>query len=269
MSITVLITIIAYMAAATMIGYRLTHGERLSLTHYRNHISVLGLVGLVAHGVTLLLDFIGTGTANIALTNAASLVSFMAVLLLFIASLARPLGTLGIIVLPLAAASVFAAWTFPATRTVDSASGAQAVHLAVSLLAYSLLLLAALQSILLLIQERHLRRHQPGGFMRALPPLETMEQLLFQMLIAGFIFLSISLSSGLFFSELLFGRPLRLSHHTILSIAAWIVFAALLYGRWRLGWRGRTAIHWTLGGFTLLALAYFGTKFVSEIILGR
>jgi ABC-type uncharacterized transport system permease subunit len=72
-----------------------------------------------------------------------------------------------------------------------------------------------------------------------------------------------------FFSEQFFGKPFSFTHHIVLAVSAWIVFAVLLYGRWRLGWRGRTAIRWTLGGFLLLVLAYFGSKFVLEVLLGR
>jgi ABC-type uncharacterized transport system permease subunit len=72
-----------------------------------------------------------------------------------------------------------------------------------------------------------------------------------------------------FFSEELFGKPLRFTHHIVLSIIAWAVFGMLLVGRRLYGWRGRTAVRWTLAGFTLLVLGYFGSKFVLEVLLGR
>jgi ABC-type uncharacterized transport system permease subunit len=55
----------------------------------------------------------------------------------------------------------------------------------------------------------------------------------------------------------------------VLSLIAWAVFATLLWGHWKFGWRGRTAIRWTLGGFVFLMLAYFGSKMVLELMLGR
>jgi ABC-type uncharacterized transport system permease subunit len=94
-----------------------------------------------------------------------------------------------------------------------------------------------------------------------------MESLLFQMLGAGIVFLTISLVSGFLFIEDLFAQ--HLVHKTVLSILAWVIFTGLLMGRRRYGWRGQTAIQWTLIGFVLLLLAYFGSKLVLELILHR
>jgi len=88
---------------------------------------------------------------------------------------------------------------------------------------------------------------------------------LFEVIIVGFISLTVSLGSGLLFLENMFAQ--HLVHKTILSIFAWFVFLTLLIGHWKLGWRGRTAIRWTLSGFISLMLAYFGSKFVLEILL--
>jgi ABC-type uncharacterized transport system permease subunit len=87
------------------------------------------------------------------------------------------------------------------------------------------------------------------------------------MIAAGFVLLTLSLVSGFAFLEDMFAQ--HLVHKTVLSTLAWIVFGALLVGRFRYGWRGRTAIIWTLGGFVILILAYFGTKAVLELILHR
>jgi ABC-type uncharacterized transport system permease subunit len=92
-----------------------------------------------------------------------------------------------------------------------------------------------------------------------------MEKMLFEIILIGFITLTISLGSGLIFLENMFTQ--HLAHKTILSIIAWAVFLTLLIGHWKLGWRGKTAIRWTLSGFVSLMLAYFGSKFVLEIIL--
>jgi len=94
-----------------------------------------------------------------------------------------------------------------------------------------------------------------------------MESLLFQMLGTGLFFLTISLVSGFIFIEDLFAQ--HLVHKTVLSIIAWIIFSGLLIGRLRYGWRGKTAVRWTLTGFILLLLAYFGSKLVLELILKK
>jgi ABC-type uncharacterized transport system permease subunit len=87
------------------------------------------------------------------------------------------------------------------------------------------------------------------------------------MLATGIVFLTVSLTSGFIFIENLFAQ--HLVHKTVLSILAWIIFTGLLIGRSRYGWRGQTAIQWTLIGFILLLLAYFGSKLVLELILHR
>ncbi|MDF1527567.1 MAG: cytochrome c biogenesis protein CcsA, partial [Sedimenticola sp.] len=139
------------------------------------------------------------------------------------------------------------------------------IHVIISLLAYSLLAMASVQAILLAIQDYQLRHRHPGGFIRALPPLQTMEALLFEMIGLGFGLLSVALLSGFIFLENLFTQ--HLVHKTLLSIAAWLVFGILLWGRHRFGWRGQKALAWTLSGFVVLMLAYFGSKFVLELVL--
>jgi ABC-type uncharacterized transport system permease subunit len=102
-----------------------------------------------------------------------------------------------------------------------------------------------------------------------LPPLLVMEKMLFRIIWAGFILLTLTLFSGVIFSQEVFGQSVTFSHKTLFSFISWGVFAALLIGRHFYGWRGRTAIRWTLTGFTILLLAYIGSKFVLEIILQR
>ena len=97
--------------------------------------------------------------------------------------------------------------------------------------------------------------------------MQVMEEVLVQLLWLGFFLLSLSLATGMMFVHNIFAQ--HISHKTVLSIMAWCVFAILLWGRWSWGWRGRQLIRWTLGGFALLVLAYFGSKFVYELILKR
>jgi len=102
---------------------------------------------------------------------------------------------------------------------------------------------------------------------QALPPLETLEELLFHLIKAGFAVLTVSLLTGLVFVSDLFGQ--HLAHKTLLSIFAWLVFAVLLWGRWKKGWRGRVAVKMTLVGIVLLLLSYFGSKLILEVLLQR
>jgi ABC-type uncharacterized transport system permease subunit len=144
-----------------------------------------------------------------------------------------------------------------------------AAHVAVALLAYALFLVAALQSLVLMWLEKRLHRGVADASMADLPPLLTLERFLFRFLTLGFVLLSLTVLSGVFFSEYVFGKPLTFNHKTVFSVLAWLVFAGLLLGRQRYGWRGRVALRWILTGTTLLFLAYLGSKFVLEVILQR
>ena len=175
---------------------------------------------------------------------------------------------LAIVVFPMAAIVVLLDLRYPGQRLLgDEADWSLRLHVITSMLAYALLTLATIQALLLAVQDSHLRSHHPGGFVRALPPLQTMEALLFEMISLGFVLLSVGLATGFVYLEDMFAQ--HLVHKTVLSIVAWIAFAVLLWGRYRFGWRGRKAIRWTLIGFAVLMLAYFGSKAVIELILDR
>jgi ABC-type uncharacterized transport system permease subunit len=271
-SVTVLniLTIGFYLAAAALLFGPLRAGTNQDTSgKSRWRVGILALAGLILHGALLHRAFLLDSAFNLSMTSVSLLISWVAVFMLFTASIARPLESLGIAVLPVAALTVGISWLIPGEQVMSRPmTAAQSAHIVISLISYSLVFLAALQSVLLLIQERHLRQHHPGGFIRALPPMETMEDLMFLMIRAGLALLTLTVVSGVFFTEALFGKPLTFTHHTILSIAAWLVFAILVIGHWRFGWRGRTAIRWTIIGFLLLILAYFGSKFVFEIVRG-
>jgi ABC-type uncharacterized transport system permease subunit len=168
------------------------------------------------------------------------------------------------------------------------ASGAYAasiefkLHLVLAMLAYSLFTIAILHALLMALVERrlHQARGAGGAFLAdgasmlagplgALPPLLTQERLLFRLIAAAFVLLTCTLATGIAFSESLFGRPLRFDHKTLFAVLSWVTFALLLTGRHFYGWRGRTALRWTLSGFVLLLLAYVGSRFALEVVLGR
>jgi ABC-type uncharacterized transport system permease subunit len=119
------------------------------------------------------------------------------------------------------------------------------------------------------LMERRLHGGALAGPLAALPPLLVMERLLFRVILAGFVFLTLTLVTGIIFSETLFGQVMRLNHKTVFAVASWVIFGALLAGRYFYGWRGRVALRWTLAGFIALLLAYVGSRFVLEVILRR
>lgn len=260
------LTFLCYLASAALIGMRLFRKEGWIPPRFLAIFS--GFVGLALHSWILWDGIFSHGGINLGFWHALTLTAWTVVALLLVSSLTKPVDNLGLILLPAAALSVILE-----THMTDigfmrhSTSLALKVHVLISMLAYSLLTLAAVQSILLAIQDHHLRHRHPTGFIRTLPPLQTMESLLFEMITAGFVLLTLSLLSGFAFLEDMFAQ--HLVHKTVLSVLAWLVFGGLLLGRHRFGWRGRTAITWTLSGFAMLILAYFGSKAVLQFILHR
>ena len=143
------------------------------------------------------------------------------------------------------------------------------LHLAVAMLAYSLFVIAVLHVVLMAVMEKRLHAKAQPRALASLPPLLTLERLLFRVIGAAFVLLTITIATGIGFSEQLFGRPFRFDHKTVFALLSWLTFAVLLGGRlWR-GWRGRTALRWTMSGFLMLVLAYVGSRFVLEVILHR
>ena len=137
------------------------------------------------------------------------------------------------------------------------------------MLGYSLFIVATVHSLVMLAEEKWLHRGVLPPFLKSLPPLLEMEALLFRILLAAFVMLTLTVVSGVFFSEQLFGKPMQFTHKTVFAIISWLIFGGLLAGHHFRGWRGRKAVHWMLAGFTALLLAYVGSKVVLELILKR
>lgn len=262
-----LLAITLYLLTSAALTLRLAHAET-GQTINRRIVLLLGFGAVTLHALSLYPRLVTDGGLNLGFFNAASLTGLITASLLLLASIRQPVENLGIPLLPVAAATMALALWVPNQRAVIAGDSWQLdLHILFSVLAYSMLALAAVQSVLLAIQDSHLRNRQPGGFIRALPPLQVMERLLFQMIGTGYALLSAALLTGVLFLEDIFAQ--HLVHKTILSLAGWVIFGILLWGRWRFGWRGRKAIGWTLSGFALLILAYFGSKLVLELILNR
>lgn len=228
----------------------------------------LGSLALILHGIFLTHNTLLPQGINLGFFNAASLILWVISTLLLLTLLSKPVDNLIVVLFPCTAISIILDLTSSSVRLLNSNTDpGVSIHILTSILAYSFLSLSALQALFLAYQDYQLRHKHPGWVMRKLPPLQVMESLLFQMLMLGFLCLSFSLISGFVFLEDIFAQ--HLVHKTVLSLIAWSVFAALLWGRWRYGWRGQTAIRWNLSGFFLLMLAYFGSKLVLELILKR
>lgn len=270
-SLTSIGAILLYLTATLLLFYRLNaarHNTHPKKVFAKSVIIGLALSALVLHATALSQDIFLAPGLNLGVTNSASLITWLITLLLILAAFRLPLESLIIIFLPTAAFTLLVEQTIPSSHVISAELSKELkFHILISILAYSALTVAAIQSLIIALQERHLRSRHPGGIIRALPPLQTMETLLFQVIAAGFALHTIALATGILYIENLFAQ--QLVHKTVLSIIAWCVFATLLWGRHYHGWRGRTAIRWTLSGFALLFLAYFGSKVVLEMIISR
>jgi ABC-type uncharacterized transport system permease subunit len=223
---------------------------------------------LALHAAALLGEVFHSGNLTLGVTEALSVFAWQAAVLLWLLCLFQPVQILGVAIYPISAAAAVWAALWPTSVTaIPLADWKIQLHVVLSLFSAGFLTLAAAQAVTLAGQDRLLHRHAPHRLVQALPPLQTMEHLLFVLIASGFFILSLSLLSGLLFVDHLLAQ--HLAHKTVLSVTAWAMFGALLLGRWRRGWRGRTAIRWTLAGYGVLILAYFGSKLVLEQILSR
>ena len=230
------------------------------------------LLGAIA--ITLLIH--GVGIYGISVKEDGIQLSFFAIssqifwvinAIVLSSSTKKALHNLFIYLLPFSAISITATLFSHTQSTIRPLDFELASHVIPSILAYSLLTIATLQALLLSFQNRHLKNKSGLKTLRYLPPLQTMEALLFEFVLVGEILLTLSIVSGFIFLDNIFAQ--HLIHKTVLSIAAWLIYGFLLLGKYKLGWRGNTAIRWTLAGFLFLMLALFGSKLVLEIILHR
>ena len=256
-----IIPFVAYLLVALLLTRYFTQESE---THqHKTLANILLLSACVSHAY-LLSDLWQAEGVFFGLASSVSFVAWVVAALLFATSFSKPIHALGIIVYPLAAIALLFSLTFPDTQN-KLIEVSIAAHVFLSIGAYALLAIAVCQSVLLNIQEKLLHEHQINSFINKLPPLQTMEDFLFQTLKMGCFLLTLSLASGFLFIDDFFTQ--ELTAKTLLSIIAWAVFVGLVVGHKIFGWRGKHAILATQIGFAVLVLAYFGTKFVLERLL--
>ena len=228
------------------------------------------MVPLILHA-TLLYDSVFAGDGiHLGVANALSTIVWLTVVIYWLGNLFYNVEGLQAMMMPVAAVCAFLPVLFPAARALPNTELAVfKAHLLIAMLAYSLFTIASLHVLLMALLERRLHGGELPAALQKLPPLLTMETLLFRIITTGFVLLTLTLASGIMFSEELFGKAMRFDHKTVFGILSWLIFAALLGGRQLYGWRGRIAVRWTLTGFLMLVLAYVGSRFVLEVLLGR
>lgn len=227
------------------------------------------LLGVIFHAWAESRHWLVPASPQVSLLNIMSLCALVTV--------AIPLGTFplrnslfdaSLVALPLSILILAAEWTMDApVMEISRGSMGITVHITTSVIAFGVLSIAGVYALFVTLIDHLLRHHSFNKLVQALPALDTLDQLLFHLIRAGFVVLTISLLTGLIFVSDLLGQ--HLAHKTLLSIFAWLVFAVLLWGRWKKGWRGQVAVRLTLAGFVLLLLSYFGSKLILEVFLHR
>ncbi|MCB1560993.1 MAG: cytochrome c biogenesis protein CcsA [Xanthomonadales bacterium] len=262
-----LAALIAYAVAIALLGgWRAVADDDGKPDGSRRIGPLLGMLAALLHLAAHAWTWQRIGGPDIHIVAALSLVGAGMALVTSTVAWGRHFRLLGMVVYPAAALSVLAYGLF-GVHAPESMGWPLQLHAGLALLAYAMLAVAALLALLLWRQERALRRHELRTLMHRFPPLTLLESLMFRLIAAGFLVLTLALLSGALFVDNLFAQ--HLVHKTVLSILAWLTFCVLLFGRWRYGWRGRRAVRWTLLAMALLLLAFFGSKFVLEVILQR
>ena len=228
--------------------------------------TALAVCALLAHLTASWSQLITSRGIDFSLIPISVAILFVVNVIVIIGSLRQPLHNLFLLLFPatvvlLSISLLFEGHTSPAKAFTPGLG----VHVLLSIVAYSLMTIAALEALFLAYQNRQLHQHHTSGLLRILPPMQTMESLLFNLVAAGFILLTLALTTGLVFIDDFFAQ--HLAHKTVFSILAWLIYATLLWGRFKLGWRGKIATLWTLFGFLALMLAFWGSKFVLEVLL--
>lgn len=263
-----IVVLACYLASAVWLGSSVYRTQEHVARGQRVAGLALGLVAVILHAYLLRLGLFARPELSFTITETASLIGWPLGTMALILSWRRPRFA-GIGAALMVLAGIVAATTIEGSDgyALERQSWEMMAHIVLSALAYALLTITVALAIALAVLDRRLRTRRPLGWLRVLPSLEALEAGTFQALGAGFAILTLALFSGFIFVRDLFAQ--HLIHKTVLSCLAWVVFAVVLFGRWRFGWRGRAATSWTLGGFALLGLAYFGSKIVLESILGR
>jgi len=235
-----------------------------------NFNTFLIAVGLLTH-LTILKANISFSPINLSFSNALITTSFFSILIFWVFNFNKKFNYLQpFLLIPSAFLLIIHPLLLSNHFLTTDLSPLFVTHIAIALLAYSLFTFSALLAIFILIFEKKLHQKKKMDLLLiSSQPLIEMENFLFNINKFGFIFLTITLGSGILFSEQVFGTPLQFNHKTVFSILAWLIYGLLLASKKLYGWRGRKSIYISLTAFLFLLLSYLGSKFVLEIILHR
>ncbi|RPI16755.1 MAG: hypothetical protein EHM60_01320 [Lysobacterales bacterium] len=262
-----LIAVACYMFGALGLGLSAYWGDAHHGRGRRIAAFAIASIGIFVHAAALVQERRLAPDAALSLGDTLALVALVISITAILMALRPRLRGMAAVLLVIAAV-LEAAFSEGARQFSVGRPGWELVfHVAMATTAFAFLTIGAVLAVAQVFVDRRLRSRRPLGWLKILTPVESVESGCFQSIWAGFALLTLALVTGAFFIENLFAQ--HLVHKVVLAIVAWIVFGILLLGRWRMGWRGRKAMHWTLAGYGLLGLSYFGSKIVLENVLGR
>lgn len=207
------------------------------------------------------------GQFSLTLTSAVSVIGLQLAMIAAIAAIEPTLRGVASILLMMSAVAGSLTYAYAGYWDGTPMTWKIQMHIGLSMFAYGLLTAGAIVAVLALIQDHRLRSKTISPLNRLFAPLETTERLLFGVAGAGFVVLAMAVVSGAAFVDNLFAQ--HLVHKTTLSLLALFLFGILVAGRRFRGWRGRRAVTLYLGAFSLLCVAYFGSRYVLEELLNR
>lgn len=257
-----ILAVILYFAATCTIVPGLVQRSGISI----KLVFTLALLALGIHG-WLISDFIfNPNGQNMSLLNVASLIGFIICFVLTISMWKTRLWFLLPVVYSFSAINLGAAAFLPSTFITHFEGHIELlIHITIALFAYSTLTIGALFALQLAWLDHQLKRKKSLVINPNLPPLMMVERHLFKIILIGTVLLTITLITGAVYTEGMFSTSN--AHKSVLSFIAWILYSILLWGHYQQGWRGKRVLWLSISGTTLLTLAYFGSRFVREIIL--
>jgi ABC-type uncharacterized transport system permease subunit len=258
-----LLAALLYACATLLQGQALYQDKNL-----RQPILGLGFAALALHLINVAM-VIRTDTGySFGFFQVATLFSWVMVAIVLVSSLRKPLENLFIVLFPIAVLGLLSATFMPhSSSALTELTAGVALHSILGIIAFSFITIAAVQALLVAWLNRELKHHHFHPALRHVPPLQTMEVLLFEIIHFGFAAMLGVIVTGFLFMDDMFAQ--HLAHKTILTLISCSVFGVLLWGRHVNGWRGKVALRWILSGYAVLLLAYFGSKFVLELLLNR
>ncbi|MFT5162523.1 MAG: ABC-type uncharacterized transport system permease subunit [Alteromonadaceae bacterium] len=260
-----IISLVFYLAATrTLIG-RLFHADGIDF----KRVLVFACGAIIPHTLFIVSEMFTPTGQDFSLINVVSLVCLSIAISVSLSTIKQPAPFLLSVVYGFCAFIQLCTLLFPKHVVVQHffSNLPLAGHITLSLLAYCVLIIATLYAIQFQYINRKLKSKDLSVVSCHFPPLMQVEKQQFRLLSIGTLLLSLALLSGFIYLDNMFARSV--AHKTILSMIAWVIYVALIVGHRYRGWRGKSAVIGTITGAILLTLAYFGSRFVREIILGR